>query len=144
MVSDPYRSGTPIVRNGKVVGYAVNADSKAKKLPGSIVVPSGGMMQITDNDFPDLEDYSILEPEVILEEKDEIIPLFDSPVRPTQPGARQVLVNGKLLTLVPFQGAPGSAGGLPMTSSLPHHGYYGMGKQPVGKLPLPRAPIVVH
>ena len=57
---------------------------------------------------------------------------------------RQVLVNGKLLTLVPFQGAPGSAGGPPMTSSLPHHGYYGMGKQPVGKLPLPRAPIVVH
>ena len=88
LVSDPYRSGTPIVRNGKVVGYAVNADSKAKKLPGSIVVPSGGMMGITDNDFPELEDYSILEPEVILEEKDEIIPLFDSPVRPTQPGAR--------------------------------------------------------
>merc|ERR1712223_2126869 len=116
MVSDPYRSGTPIVRNGKVVGYAVNADSKAKNLPGSIVVPSGGMMGITDNDFPELEDYSILEPEVILEEKDEIIPLSDSPVRPTQPGARQVLVNGELLTLVPFQGAPGSAGGLPMTS----------------------------
>ena len=88
MVSEPKRSGTPIVRNGKVVGYAVNVDSKAKKVPGSIVVPSGGMMPITDNEFPELEDYSILEPEVILEEKDEIIPLFDQPVRPMQPGAR--------------------------------------------------------
>ena len=47
-----------------------------------------GNLPAADNNFPELEDYSILEPEVILEEGDTPIRLNDKPGAPMQPGSR--------------------------------------------------------
>ena len=44
--------GTPIIRNGKVVGYAVQVDANAQKLPMTMA-PIGNMP--TDNNFPELK-----------------------------------------------------------------------------------------
>ena len=63
-------------------------DSKAKQLPGLIMKSN---LPSADNDFPELEDYSILEPEIILQEGDTPIRLTDKPGASNQPGARYVL-----------------------------------------------------
>ena len=47
-----------------------------------------GNLPAADNNFPELEDYSILEPEVIPEEDDTPIRLNDKPGAPMQPGSR--------------------------------------------------------
>ena len=74
---DPKRSGTPIIRNGKIVGYAVQVDSKAPKLP-TVMAPISQMMP--EEDWPELKDYSLLEPEVILRELDGPVNLNDKPI----------------------------------------------------------------
>jgi hypothetical protein len=149
---DPQRSGTPIVRNGKIVGYAVQVDPKAKQLPTTMI----GSLPAADNNFPELEDYSILEPEIILKGGDAPLRLIEKPGAPNQPGARQVVVNGKLLTLVPFQGTPGSQPRPGMTTLQHRPIHPGRMPLPPGKLPLPRgilpnpsyrkagSPIIVH
>jgi len=134
---DPKRSGTPIIRNGKIVGYAVQVDSNAPKLP-TVMAPISQMMP--EEDWPELKDYSLLEPEVILRELDGPVNLNDKPINQVAKaqGARQVVVNGKLLTLVPFQGAPGSN---PQRMATLQH------RPPPGKMPISRpggSPIVVH
>lgn len=93
-VADPRSQGTPIIKDGRVVGYAVQVDAKAAKLPTVVV------NRPSDNSFPEIDDYSLLEPEVILEELDGTVSLNLDVVQ----GSRKVIVNGKLLTLVPFSG----------------------------------------
>ena len=63
-------------------------DSKAKQLPTMMMK---GNLPAADNNFPELEDYSILEPDIILQEGDTPIRLNDNPGAPNQPGARYVL-----------------------------------------------------
>ena len=98
-LANPQASGKPIVKNGKVIGYAVQIDPNAAPLPTIPYNPA---------DFPDLEDYSILEPQVILVVKPGIIRFESSAPKQIAPGpppaAKQVMVNGKVLTLVPYQG----------------------------------------
>ena len=63
---------------------------------------------IDDSEFPEFEDYSILEPEVLLVERPGILLISDKKM--DQNAAKKVMVNGKLLTLVPYQqmGRPGN------------------------------------
>ena len=100
-----HKAGTPIVKNGRVVGYAVQVDSNASQLP-TLVFPNAPHPTAVDLEtWPELEDYSLLEPEVLLEVKDAILVLKDIKPPALQTGSRQILVNGKLLTLVPYQGS---------------------------------------
>merc|ERR1719219_151761 len=57
--------------------------------------------KIDDSEFPGFEDYSILEPEVVLVERPGILLISDKKM--DQTAAKKVMVNGKLLTLVPYQ-----------------------------------------
>ena len=156
--------GTPIVKNGKLVGYAIPLPDASLlppppppgmfrgvgvRPPGMVpplgmappgmiplgmipqgmgtppgmvplgmapgMVPPPGMLpstplprtlpdqefpKIDDSEFPDLEDYSILEPEITLDEKPGVLLISEKPLQQTAP--RKVMVNGKLLTLVPY------------------------------------------
>ena len=67
--------------------------------------------KIDDSEFPEFEDYSILEPEVVLVERPGILLISDKKMDQTT--AKKVMVNGKLLTLVPYQqmGGSSAAGG---------------------------------
>ena len=89
------------------MGYAVQVAANASQLPTSqlhsgvnvspnVIFPND--QYHIDSSFPELEDYSVLEPEVILEEGDTPIILNDAPIT----GSRQVFINGKLVTLVPY------------------------------------------
>ena len=90
-------TSTPIIKDGVVVGYAVKVSPNAVKLPTITPLP-------TDGSWPELEDWSLLEPDIVLEVKNTILK-FNENIKPAamQQGARQVMVNGKLLTLVPYQ-----------------------------------------
>jgi hypothetical protein len=134
---------TPIIKDGKIVGYAVQVASNPK-LPSSVLVSMGGgnafqssspglggvaqagSVQVecpqADLDFPELEDYSILEPIVVLSVSD--TPIRLKPDLPTSPisranlspmsksnlisssqqqiGVRRAIINNKIVTLVPI------------------------------------------
>ena len=88
----------PIVKDGKIVGYAVQVATNASKnlSPNSnVILPA----DYDESEFPELEDWSLLEPEVIITVDDKPILLNETPVSK----ARQVVINGKLVTLVPYQ-----------------------------------------
>ena len=146
MLQDPMSTGTPVIKDGKVVGYAVQVDPNAAPLPrvSLPMSPENMSLGITDNDFPELDDYSILEPEITLTESPipiKIPNLIRAPVPAPAPrpmpqivprtgpvGARQVVVNGKLLTLVPY-GSAQAAQNAPRVIRAP---YMTPGGQPLG------------
>ena len=58
--------------------------------------------EIDTSEYPEIEDFSILEPEVILEERPGVLLITEKPLKQNG-GTRQVMVNGKLMTLMPYQ-----------------------------------------
>ena len=90
----------PIVKDGKIVGYAVQVATNSS-MSSNVILPS----DYDESEFPELEDWSLLEPEVILKVDNRPILLNEEPVSK----ARQVVINGKLVTLVPYQAVQDAA-----------------------------------
>lgn len=90
----------PIVKDGKIVGYAVQVATNSSVSP-NVILPT----DYDESEFPELEDWSLLEPEVILIVDNRPIVLNETPVSK----ARQVVINGKLVTLVPYQAVQDAA-----------------------------------
>ena len=109
---------TPIIKNGKIIGYGIPITDPSQlpsQQPPPMYEPQISEVvypKIDDSEFPEFEDYSILEPEVVLVERPGILLISDKKMDQTT--AKKVMVNGKLLTLVPYQqmgGGSSAAGG---------------------------------
>ena len=93
------------------MGYAVPIEPMEAPLPLPPQIPSNPAQvmakivypqAIDTSEYPDLEDFSILEPEVILQERPGVLLITEKPMKQNG-GTRQVMVNGKLMTLMPYQ-----------------------------------------
>ncbi len=166
-------AGTPIFRDGKIVGFAMSASATASipsnmLMPNNVNVPSmmnqpkiTNIVKVEANSppadidgFPEFEDMSVLEPEIILTIGDGEVVLPQTQVSPKPAKAVKgtiVKVGNQLLNLVPVgnpRGRPPKApvvhvsptpraaasspskSGLTVTKLMPH-------QIPGGRLPLP-------